>query len=258
MNLMEKEEPGAVNNTVETGSVETGQSVPTKKRNRKKNKKKKNKKKTVAKGNVPTPSLAHLVGNVTMWNVPKGAPPLRDDTAFNTVEFMNLLDDYLERENKEKHSSDRLSVVDLFVIHIMKSLNRLRGLILAHKLTIEVHYGVIKAVRGEVADDPVNEKMLARIALMRPRTMSWSNLVDYFLPEDFHDIARRCSMYDRCVHYGFSMNWTTQVVGASIIDFDPGNSKRLIDDVLGAAFGFENELMPKPLPTILKGRGLDK
>jgi hypothetical protein len=180
-----------------------------------------------------------LVGSLTMWNVPAGAPPLEEDVAFNTIEFMTLVEDYAERQ--QKHSVDRLSVVDLFVIHTIKNLHRLRGLMMANRLTIKVMYGVVKAVRGDAVNDRVNQELLARIAAMRPYTISWSNVLDYFLPEDFHDLARRCSIHGDCMHYGYSMNWPTQVFGASIIDYDPVEHKQLIDTTLDTALGFSTE-----------------
>lgn len=174
-----------------------------------------------------------------MWNVPTGAPPLEEDIAFNTVDFMSLVEDYVGRQSKQKHSVDRLSVADLFIIHVMTNLRRLRDLMLTNKLTIEVAYGV-KAVRSAAANDPENQELLARIAMLRPYTISWSNVLDYFLPEDFHDLARRCSMSGDCVHYGYSMNWPTQVYGVSILDYDPEHSKQLIDTTLDTALGFSD------------------
>ncbi|KAG3108063.1 hypothetical protein PI125_g12158 [Phytophthora idaei] len=72
----------------------------------------------------------------------------------------------------------------------MQNLDCLRGLMMKNKLTIEVHYGVVKAVRGDGTNDLENLQLLVRIALMRPYTISWSNVLDFFLPEDFHDAAR--------------------------------------------------------------------
>ncbi|CAH0475964.1 unnamed protein product [Peronospora belbahrii] len=182
-----------------------------------------------------------LVGSLTMWNVPTGAPLLEEDVAFNTVSFMNILDDFKEREKKQKNSTDELSVVELFMIHIMRNLHRLRELMVANRLSIEVYYGVVKAVRGEAATDFGNLKLLARIASMHPFTISWSYLPDYFVPEDFHDVARRCSVNGDCVHYGYSMNWTTQVLVTSLLDYDPTNHKALINHVLDSALGFSSE-----------------
>ncbi|KAG6955314.1 hypothetical protein JG687_00011302, partial [Phytophthora cactorum] len=95
-----------------------------------------------------------------MWNVRTGSPPLDDEIAFNTVDFISLVEDYVERKKRQKNSNNCLSVVDLFVIHILKNLHRLRGLILTNKLTVEVNYGVVKAVQG---GDPANQALLTLI-----------------------------------------------------------------------------------------------
>ncbi|KAG1709242.1 hypothetical protein DVH05_019886 [Phytophthora capsici] len=234
LKLVEKEEPGAMDVRTKTK----------KKRDRKK--KKKNAAKSAAS---PT-----LVGNLTMFNVPAGSPPLHDDIAFNTVDFGLLLEDYVKREKKNKRSTSGLSVVDLFIIHILKNLNRLRGLMLRNQLTIEVNYGILKAVRGETVD---NQQLPARIARLCPDTISWSNVLDYFLPEDFHDLARRCSVFGDCVHYGYSMNWTSQVYGTSIMDLE-GDFKEMLDDVLDSALGFSNNSPLPSLVEILKKAELDK
>ncbi|KAF1783645.1 Tetratricopeptide-like helical domain [Phytophthora cactorum] len=136
--------------------------------------------------------------------------PLEEDIAFNTVEFMDILEEYAERQKKQKDAIHRLSVTDLFVMYISRNLLRLRDLMVANKLTIEVTYGVVKAVRGAAANDAENRKLLSQIAALRPYTISWSNVLDYFLPDDFHDLARRCSVHGDCMYYGYSMNWTTK------------------------------------------------
>lgn len=53
----------------------------------------------------------------------------------------------------------------------------------------------------------------------RPRSMSWSNVVDYFTPSDFHAMARGCSAPSGTVHQLYSMNWTGDVWGACCLDF---------------------------------------
>ncbi|KAE8886819.1 hypothetical protein PF005_g24736 [Phytophthora fragariae] len=240
LSLLEKEQGGSV--YAGAGTTESGK--PGAKKN---GRKKKNAKKS---------TVSPLVGSVTMWNVPAGAPPLEEDIAFNTVDFKSLVEDYAERQTKQKHSVDRLSVADLFIIHVMTNLRRLRDLMLANKLIIEVTYGVVKALRGAAANDPENQEQLARIAMLRPYTISWSNVLDYFLPEDFHDLARRCSMYGDCVHYGYSMNWPTQVYGASILDYDPENCKELINRTLDTALGFLSS--SGSTMDVFKMMGLDK
>ncbi|KAG6969008.1 hypothetical protein JG688_00005521 [Phytophthora aleatoria] len=181
MNLVEKEQPGAT----KTKNGAARMSSSKKKRNRKK---KKAGKGQSAKSTSPAP----LVGNLTMWNVPTDSAPLDDEIALNTVDFMSLVEDYVEREKRQKNSTNCLSVVDLFVIHILKNLHRLRGLMLTNKLTIEVNYGVVKAVRG---DDPANQALLTRIAEMHPQTI--------------------CT------------EWQTQVFGATIMDYNPKHASPL-------------------------------
>ncbi|KAG7397247.1 hypothetical protein PHYBOEH_001059 [Phytophthora boehmeriae] len=228
---------------------------------KKTNKKKKSNQKRTSRRTTaaaPPPSATPLVGSLTMWNVPPGAPPLKEDIAFSTVSFLSIVEDYTERKQKQASTAEKLSVVDLFVIHILQNLRRLRGLMLSGKLTIDIEYGVVKAVRGETTNDPVNKELLARISTMRPYTISWSNVLDYFMPEDFHDLARRCSIHGDCVHYGYSMNWPTQVLGASIMDFDFKHNRQLIDHVLDAALGFPNSSKTLSVSNLLTLMGMDK
>lgn len=87
--------------------------------------------------------------------------------------------------------------------------------------------------------DAENEALIARIAALTPVTMSWSNIVDYFEIAHFHDLARRCSYMKPCIHYGYSMNWPTHVVGANILDYDQtvARNKTLVRKVLDDALG---------------------
>eukprot|EP00953_Heterococcus_sp_UTEX-ZZ885_P010303 6022-Heterococcus_DN1.PRE.2 len=41
--------------------------------------------------------------------------------------------------------------------------------------------------------------------------MSWSNVCDYCVPADFHDMARRCSIAGDTVHYANSINWPREI-----------------------------------------------
>ncbi|GMF42793.1 unnamed protein product [Phytophthora fragariaefolia] len=201
------------------------------------------------------PDNAFVVGSLTMWNVPPGAPPLEADVAFNTVEFMKIV----ECKKRMKAPANKLSVVDLFMVHILQNLQRLRRLMLVNKLTIEVHHGIVKAVREDGPRDSDNNLLLERIAALRPYTISWSNVLDYFTPGDFHDLARRCSMHGDCLHYGYSMNWPTQVFGVSIIDYDPESDKKFIGDLLDSALGFNNDSQTLlPFVSVYKMSGMDE
>jgi hypothetical protein len=155
-------------------------------------KEKRNRKKKAKQAAAPTNSTIPLVGCLTMWNVPPNSPPLEEDIAFNTVDFMSLLCENVQRQKTQKSSAERLSLVDYFVICSVRGLHRLRDLIQANKLT----HGVVKAVRCETMHDEDSTALLSWIASMRPYIISWSNVLDYFTPDDFHDLARRCSEHE--------------------------------------------------------------
>ncbi|CAJ1966751.1 unnamed protein product [Cylindrotheca closterium] len=63
------------------------------------------------------------------------------------------------------------------------------------------------------------ENMSQFIASKKPRTMSWSNVPDYMEYEDFHSLARACSVHDNTRHFGYSMNWVMDVFGVNILDY---------------------------------------
>ena len=82
---------------------------------------------------------------------------------------------------------------------------------------------------------------LSTIAALDPHTVSWSNVCDYYTPSEFHEMARACSG-SNTVHYAYSMNWPTNVKGASIIDYvNPHNGIKdisFLDDLLPEAKKF--------------------
>jgi len=88
---------------------------------------------------------------------------------------------------------------------------------------------------------------LQRIQNMKPYTMSWSSVLDYFTLEDFHEIARCCSCAESgdTVHYGYSMNWPTEVFGMSLLDFmedarwSGGAPKQACEEIMAASLGAE-------------------
>jgi hypothetical protein len=58
--------------------------------------------------------------------------------------------------------------------------------------------------------------------------MSWSNLLDFYTPQEFHTLARTCSKRGGTVPFGSSMNWPINVRGISVVDFsDAGERARV-------------------------------
>jgi len=66
---------------------------------------------------------------------------------------------------------------------------------------------------------PDNLDLINEIAMAKPYVISWSNVTDYMSPVVFHKIARSMSCGDT-VHYMHSCNWTSQVMGTDIYDFN--------------------------------------
>jgi hypothetical protein len=70
------------------------------------------------------------------------------------------------------------------------------------------------------AVEPGDEAVQAEIRSLQPRTISWSNVCDFYLPADFHAMAEACSAPEGgTVHHLHSMNWVRDVKGASRISF---------------------------------------
>ncbi len=64
-----------------------------------------------------------------------------------------------------------------------------------------------------------NKSSIEEIKNLKPYTMNWSNLCDYYHPSDFHRMTLLCSVQDT-IHYFYSMNWTQRVRGAFLMDYD--------------------------------------
>ena len=68
---------------------------------------------------------------------------------------------------------------------------------------------------GEVSIQ--NRSLLREIRDSNPFTVSWSNVVDYLSPQEFHSVAKEISGPDT-VHIAHSCNWTTRVFGTDVMD----------------------------------------
>jgi hypothetical protein len=74
------------------------------------------------------------------------------------------------------------------------------------------------------------------IAAEKPWTMSWSNLVDYFCYEEFHEMARKCSQHGDTIHFGYSMNWVQNVQGTFLIDYAGASHSKLRGELIDASY----------------------
>lgn len=136
-------------------------------------------------------------GNILMLDCPEGAAPLaRDETVFSALNFANIVD-LLSPSNTileaaEQYAMERLSKVAYWA----------RNNVVTLKL--------VCACIEDVTD---------LIAAAKPWTMSWSNVIDYFDYDEFHHVARACSVHGDTLHFGYSMNWICDVWGVNILDF---------------------------------------
>ena len=62
--------------------------------------------------------------------------------------------------------------------------------------------------------------VVKEIRALRPWTISWSNVLDYITPFDFHALARACSADEDTTHFMYSMNWQQDVKGELGIEND--------------------------------------
>jgi hypothetical protein len=68
------------------------------------------------------------------------------------------------------------------------------------------------------------------IAAQAPWTISWSNVLNYINPAEFHRLARACSILGHTVHFGSSMNWVNSVRGACLFDFADAEARAQVLD----------------------------
>ena len=141
-------------------------------------------------------------GSITMFDCPDGTPPsVSGESVFAALDPDPIIKDNL------------VSIVASAENYVLSGITRMREWAQSGKLTVELH---CKAV-----DHSVKE-----IAALRPSTMSWSNLMDYFNSTMFHVIARGCSTNGGTVHFGYSMNWISRVKGTSSTTLTPLTVRR--------------------------------
>jgi hypothetical protein len=101
--------------------------------------------------------------------------------------------------------------------------------LLLGRLARLVRLAVSAAVVVELTHSKV-EDCVELVAALRPRTISWSNLPNYYGSRKFHKMARACTAHGNAVHFGYSMNWTAKFFGANLMDYAEQSAReRLLD-----------------------------
>lgn len=157
-------------------------------------------------GDVFVDVASELTGSICWWDCPDGTPPSEhDQTFFSVLDLSKVMEEAAGEQGLFPACEEFLR-------------RRVRNLI-ARAAAGEV---VVRAMVGNV------EALVPQIAALHPCTMSWSNVSDYFQQSQFHAIARACSVHGNTVHFAYTMNWTTDVMGAYVIDFHDAEERRAI------------------------------
>ena len=155
-------------------------------------------------GDVNSAAVDAIVGSITMFDNLDGTPPMaRGESVFSVLSFHAVA-----TELRTAPAACTVTVIDAAEAILV---GKVRGLIAkatAGRVTVRLRLAAVEDSVGE-------------IAALRPWTMSWSNVLDYFSPSEFHAIARACSRHGDTIHFGYSMNWPCEVRGTSILDYTP-------------------------------------
>lgn len=142
-----------------------------------------------------------LGGNILMFDCPDGTPPLAtDETVFSAMHWADVLETLTMADGSGMHI---LQAVEKYALGNVAKLAEWASL--GH-VEVELIYSSIQDVVPEVVAS-------------KPWTMSWSNVLDYMNYDEFHRLARACSANGDTIHYAYSMNWSIEVSGTSIVDF---------------------------------------
>jgi hypothetical protein len=158
-----------------------------------------------------------MVGSLAMYNVPDWAPPANktdQDRVNNTILLQSILDEL------ETHNFD-LTIMDAMYNIKIQQVTSLQQCVQSGQIQIDVRYGDIQPLHK------ANPDLLDEIRHFQADTISWSNLVDYFLVAQFHELAQYWST-DTTTHHGYTMNWPTTCYGTSISDYPTILERRAI------------------------------
>jgi hypothetical protein len=170
------------------------------------------------------------VGSLTTWSNPDWA--LRDnhgdqDRVVNTVVLQDILDEMTSSSTKSS-----LSVLDYLMKVKVRDVARLQQHMKTNAVYIDVRYGdvqVLQSLAGKALGDEIRS--------LRPDSMSWSNMLDYMVLSELHELAWYCSHPQKdkpTIHYGYSMHWPSAVFGTDINDYETeAERKFLLNQAMG-------------------------
>jgi tetratricopeptide (TPR) repeat protein len=155
-------------------------------------------------GDVFVGQSAQLTGSICWWDCPDGTPANQSDQTFLSATDVQLV--LKERSPKQSF----FHAAEAFLIRRVAKMITWAG---SGAITVE-------AKIGNVSD------LVPQIAALNPWTMSWSNVSDYYRTSEFHRIARACSVNGDTMHFAYSMNWSTDVAGSHLIDYNASEQRK--------------------------------
>ena len=142
-----------------------------------------------------------VCGNLIMFDCPDGTPPIdHNESVFSALPWTEVMETL---KNSEFHTR---TIIDAAEEVAFRGVRKLAAWARNRDVTVE-------CICAKVED------IVKDIASQMPWTMSWSNIVDYMDYQDFHRLARACSLHGNTVHFGYTMNWTIEVHGTNIMDY---------------------------------------
>jgi hypothetical protein len=172
------------------------------------------------------PAQSDSVGSITMFAVPAGLERSLTESIFDVIPLSHLL----------KHRANQPDLLAAARAYLREGTTQIHEWISTDRIVIEPRLGMVV----------VNSPTIEVIHTLQPYTMSWSNVLDYMTPRDFHTVARACSAAEETVHYAYSMNWTNQVKGSCLLDYADATARLRILD--GSPKGMKDFLESKSGP----------
>lgn len=143
---------------------------------------------------------AGLVGSLAMFGCPCDAPPLDGTDAFQSIPMMELV------QEMATHPADDMVKVASRICLAGAS----RLLVLARR-NLRLDFACESV-------SPTSADRIGELRALKPEAVLWSNVLDYMVPKEFHQLAAAIATND-CVHLGYSMNWWRDTVGAYFLDY---------------------------------------
>jgi hypothetical protein len=158
--------------------------------------------------------LDATVGSVTMFGLPENCKSARarNESVFHSMDYHQLL--------QVAHTRTKGDLVNACVVLLREKIARLLQWVWDGQVRLTIQPPTVVSIQ--------NRHIIDEIHAWKPWTMSWNNVCDYMPVEMFHTMARRCSSAEDTVHFAYSMNWPTVVKGAFSLDYESGESMKMM------------------------------